>query len=220
MSYTYNIGYTIGDFTIVNRFDDGSIVVRCNICGRLQTLSSSHAFSKRTNIHGVICTKIVIHQMLLRLGLPNSGHWRFYRIWANMRTRTTNPKYEKAHRYIGRGINSDAFRYFVDFFDALYPSYVRHVWEYGYKNTTLDRINNDESYSPWNCRWATIDEQANNRGDLVKFKAISPDGIIYHGTNLTRFCDEHGILVSTASALIRGVNKISRSGWTFEFDKV
>lgn len=42
------------------------------------------------------------------------------------------------------------------------------AFENGYNdNLSLDRIDNDGSYSPDNCRWITMKEQQNNRSDNV-----------------------------------------------------
>ena len=75
-----------------------------------------------------------------------------------MKTRCYNPKYSLYHRYGGRGITV------CDEWLNNFAAFRTWCFENGYdKNLTLDRINNDMGYSPDNCRFATVQEQANNR---------------------------------------------------------
>lgn len=80
---------------------------------------------------------------------------RLYNIWYAMNYRCTNPKHRAYKDYGAKGIKVlfTSFESFVDW-----------SLENGYKaNLTIDRINNEESYSPSNCRWVTYKEQENNR---------------------------------------------------------
>ena len=67
-------------------------------------------------------------------------------------------------------------------------SFVEWSLENGYANhLTLDKIDNMKDYSPDNCRWATMQEQANNRKDTRYH--------MYKGRDMTtrQIADETGI---------------------------
>lgn len=90
--------------------------------------------------------------------LGNNTKNRLYRIWANMKTRCTNPHDAyKYSRYGGRGITYDpAWEKYINFeFWALSNGYRDDL--------SLDRIDPDGNYCPSNCRWISAKQQCYNR---------------------------------------------------------
>lgn len=87
---------------------------------------------------------------------------RIYSIWCCMMNRTGHHagSIEKAKRdYQDRGID------ICDEWKKSYVAFREWALSHGYRDDlSIDRIDNDGSYCPDNCRWATAIEQRHNQG--------------------------------------------------------
>jgi hypothetical protein len=80
-----------------------------------------------------------------------------YRVWGNMLDRCRNPDSKNYTNYMGRGINVDPT--WED-----YEVFKKWALENNYqKGLQIDRIDNNQGYSPLNFKWSTPKEQAKNR---------------------------------------------------------
>ena len=82
---------------------------------------------------------------------------RLYNIWQGMKQRCLNPASASYPTYGGRGIGlCDDWHHFLPFIDwALENGYAA--------DRQIDRIDNDSSYEPENCRWVTAGINASRR---------------------------------------------------------
>lgn len=88
-----------------------------------------------------------------------------------MKGRCNDTKHQKYIDYGSRGIKiCKRWNKFEQFRDDMYESYLEHVKQFGEKETTIDRENNNKGYNKLNCRWATIKEQMNNRRNTTFYE--------------------------------------------------
>ena len=145
---------TYGDYVLVQltdkKYNKQYGIFECTICHRKKEVSLYHMQNG----------KGISHESCVQLIDKNNKYYhRFHSIWTDMRKRTTNPHIKQWNDYGGRGISSEEYRFFIDFYDDLFESYVDHVRKFGEKDTTLDRINVNDDYKYGNCRWSTRREQ-------------------------------------------------------------
>lgn len=124
-----------------------------------------------------------------------------YRVWNQMMDRCYN-KNCKSYKYYGaRGIKvckrwHDPANFIEDMGQP--P-----------KGLSIERINNDKSYSKKNCKWATRSEQQQNRRGKEWF-VIYPNGEKIKINNLARFCRQNNLNSNCMSSVAKGKLKQHR----------
>ncbi len=97
----------------------------------------------------------------------NNYHKRIISIYSTAKKRCNNPKSISYKYYWWRWIKFN-FNGIKEFRDMMLPSYIEHIKIYWEKDTTLDRIDSNWNYCKENCRWATREEQQQNKRNPMK----------------------------------------------------
>lgn len=123
-------------------------------------------------------------------GVHGQSGTRLHRIWSNMRQRCENPKSDSYYLYGAKGITvCDEWHSFKQFYEWAMAT--------GYSDSlSIDRKDSTKGYSPDNCRWATPQEQTDNRpccryvtynGKSQTIKAWAKETGIHYNTLRERF---------------------------------
>ena len=170
----------------------------CLLCGNKSVVTSSNL--KRQNSTSCGCfTRKRASEVNTKHGHANE---RLYHVWQGMKNRCLNPNCEYYHNYGGRGII--ICNEWLD-----YSNFRDFMLKLGYDENlkqgiqTIERIDVNGNYEPFNCKLANMSEQAQNKRDTIR--------VVYKGEEKTLM--EWAVIYNANAETLR---RRMREGWTFE----
>ncbi|MHA2033291.1 MAG: hypothetical protein ACW99Q_28300, partial [Candidatus Kariarchaeaceae archaeon] len=194
-------GQKFGRLTVVKRVlpnttcGNSRWLCQCD-CGNQKIICGASLRNNNTKSCGCLHRELVLQRTIKK----NTTHGcasrhqqsKEYQTWISMIQRCTNINNPRYQNYGDRGIQVCA---------RWRNSFENFLADMGPKPSdkhSIDRINNDDDYEPSNCRWATRQEQANNKRN---------NHIIGNKT-LAQICRENGLKYQAIW------DRIQRYGWS------
>lgn len=153
------IGQVFGRLTVVSLHSvDANSMTRWNCiceCGSECVALAGNLKRGHTLSCGCLRREVTSQRRLIHGECHNTPE---YKAWANMISRCYDPANISYERYAGKGVSV------CDEWRMSYTAFLAHVGRRPSAEHSLDRYpNNHGNYEPGNVRWATPEEQSNNR---------------------------------------------------------
>lgn len=134
-------------------------ICKCD-CGKIKSVAASELRRGNTKSCGCMMRDLGLKRRQFKVPAESMPE---YQSWRSIKRRCYDEKATGYENYGGRGILMDIrwLKSFRNFYLDMGP---RPGPEY-----SIDRIDSDGHYIPSNCRWATPEEQSNNKRNCIYF---------------------------------------------------
>lgn len=190
-------GQTYGLWTVMaragRRGNDVTWQCRCQ-CGTEREVNGAHLVGGKSQSCG--CTRAEAQRAAVTThGMEKT---RVYKIWKEMKQRCANPKAPNYDEYGGRGISV------CQEWNGSFEAFFRDMGQPPSDDHSLDRRDNNGSYTKENCRWATRSEQQRNKRNS---RSITFQG---ETKNVVEWAEQYGLHYTTLA------RRVFHLGWDIE----